>query len=152
MATSTVPPAQPSESLLTSARTLSVSLLWGGWMLLILGFWLKTKHEDLSRVWIVLIWLLALVSFAGGVWQNRTLARRGPTLEEKEALLTRQRHILGLGLVVGGLLLIGLGLFLGVSYKLTAFGEVVGMFLVGLIAIASGRNLLTGRTRMDSHP
>jgi len=154
MATSTVPPAPPvSESLLSASRALALGLLWGGCMLFILGWWLGIKHEDLSRLVVLLIWLLAAGSFGCGVWHYLTLARPAVTPEIKHAALAKHRTVLGLFLAVGGLILVGLALYLGSSFGLAAFGEVVGMCLVGLIAVASGCNLIKGeRAGPEIHP
>jgi hypothetical protein len=138
---------------MATSRTLALSLVWGALMLFILGWWLGVKHEDLSRLVIFLVWLLAAGSFISGFWQYLALVRPAATPEQKRAGLVRQRKVLSLALVAGGLMLVGLALYLGISFKLAAFGEVVGMFLVGLIALASGYNLLKGeRTGPEIHP
>jgi hypothetical protein len=154
MATSTVHPSQATlETSQSANRTLALVLVWGGWMLFILGWWLGTKHDDLSRVWIFLLWALAAGSLVSGIWQYLVIARPAASPGEKQAVLARQRRLLAWGVMAGGLALIGLGIYLAFSFKLAAFGEVVGMFLLGLLAVAGGRNLLkASEPKPDVHP
>jgi hypothetical protein len=154
MATSAVPTSQPEpESFVATSRALALGLAWGGIMLFVLGWWLGVKHEDLARLVIFLVWLMAVGSFACGIWQYLALARPTATPEQKHAGLLRQRKILGFVLFAGGVILVALGVYLGISFKLAAFGEVVGMCLVGIIAAASGFKALKGeRTGADIHP
>jgi hypothetical protein len=120
-------------------------------MLLILGWWLSIKHEDLSRLVVLVIWLLAIASFGGGIWQYLALTSR--TASPAAPAAGKERRVLGVGLAAGGVILLGLALYLGVSFKLAAFGEVAGMGLLALIALASGYRLLKGeRTGADTHP
>jgi hypothetical protein len=154
MATAAVQPAHDNqESFLGTSRNLALGLVWGAAMLLILGWWLGVKHEELARWPILLIWLLAICSFGCGIWQYLNLGRPAATPQQKHDTLRKQRQVLSVLLIAGGLILVGLGLYLGISFKLSAFAEVVGMFLVGFFAIASGRNLLKSeRASVTIHP
>src|SRR4051794_4735805 len=70
MATSPVQPSQLDSSTEAAAvRTQAFSLVWGGWMLLILGMWLGSKFEDLPRACVFLFWSLATLCFGCGFWQ-----------------------------------------------------------------------------------
>ena len=139
--------------MLSTSRTLAYGLVWGGWMLFILGWWLATKHEELSRLCHFAGLALAAASFGCGIWQYARPGQDRRAPEEKQAALLRQRQGLSFGLIVGGLILVGLALFLGISFKLSAFGEVAGMCLMGISAVVSGRNLLKGEKQDDqSHP
>src|SRR5438270_776146 len=112
MASTLVQPSPPMpESLLATSRTLALGLVWGGCMLFILGWWLGIKHEDLSRLVVFLVWILALGSFSCGIWQYLALARSAAALEEKRAAIIKQRQLLSVVLVAGGLILMGLGLY-----------------------------------------
>lgn len=152
MATATVQPS-PTQStgdvLETSSRTLAISLLWSALMLAILGLWLKTKFDDLSALWIGLVWVLAVVSLGCGVWHFLTL---GKPDAQKHALLQGQRSLLGLLSIVGGFVLMGIALYVGVTYRLAAFGEVIGMCVMGIVAIVGARNILQEQRPADSHP
>ncbi len=154
MATSTVQPSGPvPEVQLSAGRTLALSLLWGAFMLFILGQWLGTKHDDLPRLWIYVVWLLALVSFGCGIWQLVTVRQAAASAEQKQATARKQQHTLGMLLAAGGFVLVALAAYLGVSFKLAAFGEVIGMCLLGLIAVVSGRNLIKGERPVTvAHP
>src|SRR5947209_7662423 len=155
MAASTVQPS-PSvpESLLAASRSLALSLVWGGCLLVILGLWLGIKHEDLSRLWVGAVWLLAALSLGCGIWQYLTLGGPAASAEEKQAHLAQQRKVLGMVVSAGGVALVALGLFIGASFRLAAFGEVVGMCLLGLCAVAWGLHLVrAGRAdRTEGHP
>src|SRR5579862_5421571 len=103
MASASVQPTQSlSEADSATGRTLSVSLLWGGIMLFVLGWWLGAKHEQLERWIIWLIWFMAAASLAGGFWHLLTLLRPGETPQHKLAAIAKQRKFLGGSLLVGG--------------------------------------------------
>ena len=136
MATSSVQPAQPiSETQLAANRTQALSLVWGGFMLAILSVWLRTQHEDLPLPLLFLMGFLAALSFGCGIWQFLSLGRAAAATEQKHAHLHKQRKVLGLVMLVGGLLLIGSAIFLEWTFGLAAFGEAVGMILLGLGAL-----------------
>src|SRR5947199_105846 len=122
MATSMVPPAQSApESFLATSRTLALGLVWGGVMLFILGWWLGVKHEELSRLVVFTVWVLAAVAFACGVWQFLALGRPAPSSEQKHADLLRQRKVLSAVVLAGGLILVALAVYLAASFGLAAF-------------------------------
>src|SRR5437667_4472151 len=107
MATAVHPSPPAPESFVATSRTLALGLVWGGVMLFILGWWLGVKHEDLSRLVVFLVWLLAAVSFGCGVWQCLALVRPAATPEQKRAGLLRQRKVLSVVVIAGGLILVG---------------------------------------------
>ncbi len=154
MSSSPTPAHNPvPESVAASNRALAYSLVWGGVMMFILGWWLGVKHEELSRLVVFAFWFLAALSFVGGAWQFRTLASPFVSPEFRDALLARQRKVLGTGLLVGGVILLGLAVYLGITFKLLAFGEVVGSWLVASAAILCGWRLSRGGPQeMDSYP
>ncbi len=186
MATASVQPSRlESNSESAVVRTQAFSLVWGGWMLLILGMWLGSKFEDLSRAWVFLFWGLGALSFGCGfsqclrfgswhvlgscflagfllflfplailplsfLWLGLLLGIGlfrviGPS----QPATQNPRHLLGLFTTFVGLVLIGVSLFLYLSFGLTAFGEVVGMALIGLCAVVTGIRAIKGTPAAD---
>lgn len=140
------------NSLLARSRSIAVGLFWGGLMLLIIGLWVAKKHEELSGAWVLLFLFLALAGFGLAVWtylKAGRLARSGD--RDTAPLLKADKMIGGLLLVVGMLLLV-VGLLFAIWYKLSAFGEAVGLGLFAVIAIGCSRTLLKGPASEDSHP
>lgn len=140
------------NSLLARSQSLAAGLFWGGLMLFIIGLWIGKKHEDLSGVWVLFFLVLAFAGFGLAVWtylKAGRLARSG--VRDTAPLLKADKMIGGL-LLVAGMLLLVVGLLFAIWYKLSAFGEAVGLGLFALIAIVCARSLLKGPAPEDSHP
>ncbi len=115
MASSTVEHSEPPvhDAASDTNRTLAMSLVWGGFMLFILGRWLQVNHDDLPRLCLIIVWILGVFSLGFGAWQYASLTKPAATAEQKQAALARQRGILGFVLLVGGLGAYRPGIFLG---------------------------------------
>jgi hypothetical protein len=132
--------------------------VWGGVLLVILGFWLGMKFAEeraLVVPWVVGLLGAATLGLAG--WHAYILWFQKITPDQKAALLTNQRRITSLALLGGGALLVILAVVLGFVQKAGVpvpanpdtpvpplpilranFGEAVGMFLLGLVALGTG--------------
>lgn len=156
-----VPPA-PSppwtlEQLVPAAIGMVAGFAWGAIMLIVLGFWLRTKNEAGTRGLANVFFVAGGISAGLAFWQAFTLWFQKSSPQEKTTALAQQRRILGYVLLLGGLALIILAFILGVGKKggsdlrfLEAnLGESIGAVLLGVIALASGY-LLTLPPQPDS--
>lgn len=142
MATVTEPetPLPLSESLKDRSRALGLSLLWGGFLLVVLGIWLGLAHDEMSRLPVLALSALGALGLILGAWHLFTLFRSAVSAEQR-LYLARQRTMAGLFLAIVGPALVVCCVWLAWSYRLDAFGEAVGAGIFGLIAIAAARNL-----------
>ncbi len=154
MATSTPPvAAEPLKALVAlraSARALCGGLAWGGVMLLVLAAWLAVKEAGAGTA-TYLIGAAGIVGLLLALWQGIALATSKGTPGEQTAALTRQRRVIGLALLAGGVLLFVLSLVLGLTRKADAalgftlnyenFGPAVGLFLFSLFTLGTGLRL-----------
>ena len=129
-----------------TARALVVGLGWGALMLIVLGFWLRSKNEASTRI-LTNVFLIAGVISAGlAVWQAFTLWFKQEAPADKAGTLGQQRRILGNILLVGGLAIIALAFYLGIGKKPSGevgflfdnLAESIGVVLFGVIALGSG--------------
>ena len=88
MASSTVQssPSFVHNTLVASSRTLALSLVWGGFMLFILGLWIGIKHEDMPRLCVFLVWLLGAITL-----MKRVLSSKGATMAIATELKTANK-------------------------------------------------------------
>jgi ABC-type uncharacterized transport system len=140
----TPPPPATLEQLQPIARALVIGLAWGALMLVLLGFWMRSKNEPSLQV-MVTVFLVAGGASAGlAVWQAFTLWFKQETREQKTASLDSQRRFLGNILLVAGLALIGAAFYLGVSktgFARDNLAESIGVLLFGVLTLASGYSL-----------
>ncbi len=157
--TQSAPEPAPSwtlEQLVPTARGLVIGLAWGAVMLIVLGFWMRSKNEG-ARVLTSIFLIAGAVSAGLAGWQAFTLWFKQETPDQKTAGLAQQRRLLGNLLLLAGLLLIGLSFYLGIGKKPDAktdflidnLAESIGVLLFGLIALGSGY-LLTLPAQTDS--
>lgn len=116
-------------------RSLTLGLLWGGVMLAILAFWIGAA-ADAPRSAVVLLFIIAVAAFGFAV---RQFLRRTSADEPKQiADLNAQRGVIGKVLIGAGLLLVAIALWLVLWLGLAAFGNSLGLALLGMIAAGAG--------------
>jgi hypothetical protein len=140
-------PSPASQSALSStARALFVGLAWGAVMLVVFGFWMRSKYGT-DRQIVTNLFLLAGVASAGlAVWQAFTLWIQKVSPEQRSVSLEGQRRIFSYVFLAGGLALIVVAFILGVDkkadgnygFKIDNFAETFGVLLFGLITLGSG--------------
>lgn len=151
MATGTVlSNSSPAQVTPAQARSTAWMLVFGGVMLLVMAAWLRAKHEDLTIVLPLLVALLGLASLGLAAWQFLTIIKQNITDEQRSERLTQQRRATTIAVMLGGAALMLLGVYLGVTYKLAAFAEAVGLCLYALMALVAGR--LLARPPGDTGP
>lgn len=147
-----LPPMTPMtpmtlEQLVPTARALVAGLGWGALMLIVLGFWMRSKNDAGTRVLTTVFLIAGAVSAALAVWQAFTLWFKQEAPADKAGTLAQQRRILGNVLLVGGLALVGLAFYLGIGKKpgnegigflLDNLAESIGVLLFGVIALGGG--------------
>jgi hypothetical protein len=134
-----VPTGQRLEKLLAGHRALGWGLFWAAAMLGVLALWVANKHPSLG----IVLWgptlLLAAAALVSGVWALVQQSRaQGASPAEAEAILLRQRRLLGLGLLGGAAVLLLLGLWLTFQQGLAAFPEVSTMVVLALVGLGAG--------------
>ena len=125
---------------------LVAGLAWGAIMLIVLGFWIRSKNEPSTRILTNVFLIGGAVGAALAAWQAFTLWFKQESAEQKAAVLFQQRRILGYALLFGGLALIILAFFLGIGKRAdgsihfleTNLAESIGVVILGVIALASG--------------
>jgi hypothetical protein len=148
------------DHLLPTALALVVGLGWGALMLIVLGFWMRSKNEAGLRILSNVFLIGGAVSAGLAVWQAFTLWFKLEAPEQKTATLGMQRRILGNLLLVAGLALIGLSFYLGIGKKtggdvgflLSNLAESIGVLLFGIIALGGGYLLTLPPQSDDDSP
>lgn len=133
------------EQLLPTARWLVAGFAWGAVMLVVLGFWLRSKNDPTTRMLGPVFLVGGAISAALAIWQAFTLWFQQAAPAQKTATLYQQRRILGYVLLIGGLVLVGFACYLGIGKKGDAIqfvkdnlAESIGVLLFGIIALGSG--------------
>src|SRR4051794_21029734 len=89
-------------SLAKSSKTLAQGLFWGGLMLGLFAWWLTKDQPDVA-VWVRLVILgLGAFSILAGIWQALTVTQSTRAPETGQAILERQRRVIGIFLLLGG--------------------------------------------------
>jgi hypothetical protein len=141
-----IEPPSPA-ALAATARALVVGLAWGAVMLLIFGFWMRSKYEGRAPISTYSFMIGGAVAAVLAVWQAFALWFKKETPEQKAAYLLQQRQIISYALLAGGIGLILLAFVLGFdkrgasadySFVKDNFAETFGAVLLGLIALWSG--------------
>ncbi len=105
-------------------------------MLIVMALWLRAKFDELS---LILIGSVALVGGACLLFAGWQLVR---ALRQPAAAAARRRQDAGATCMVAGLAMLCQAVALGVSERLAAFGEAVGLALFGVAAFIYGRSLM----------
>lgn len=137
MASAAQTPTQDMQPLLSQRRFLGWALLWGAIVLGIMALWLYTKYIDAPAL---LVWgfvVLAVASLGLAIWLLRSPAK------PQEASLQNQRHIVGMALGAGGVVLGIAAVWLGFGWGLVALGESLGLGILALIAVGASARLLS---------
>jgi hypothetical protein len=148
MATSddTKQPQAPACALSATARTLVFGLAWSALMLLVLGFWLRSKYGETQRVLTNILLIAGAAAVGLTLWQAFTLWLKQQSADQKNATLEMQRRVFSYILMAAGLGLIVLACVLGIGKKaggtygfiLENLGESIGVLLFGLISFGGG--------------
>jgi hypothetical protein len=127
------------EGELHRRRTLAFGFLWGTAALVIFSFWFILKPLPL---WLAVnLFIAAGVSFFAAIYHF--VARGGAGDEPaRVSRLQREEHFFGGLLMVVGLLLLAAAVWLGITYRLEAFGEALSLGFFAVIALVAGRRLL----------
>jgi ABC-type uncharacterized transport system len=145
--------------LVPTARALVFGLGWGAIMLVVLGFWMRSKNAPTTRFLTTVFLIAGAVSAGLAVWQAFTLWFKQEAPADKAGTLGQQRRILGNLFLVGGLAMIGVAFYLGIGKKPGGetgllwdnLAESIGVVLFGVIALGSGYFLtLSPRADGDS--
>jgi hypothetical protein len=140
--------SQISQPALRSTATgIFIGLAWGGAMLFVFGFWMRSKYADTRQALTYIFLAAGAVAAALAAWQAFTLWIQKETPEQKSATLEKQRRLFSYLFLGAGLGLIVLAFFLGIDkkppgnnygFKLENFAETFGALLLGLIALCGG--------------
>lgn len=153
-------PLPSLDSLKSSAVSLVVGLTWGAAMLVVFGFWQRSKYGSEANIKQAIFFIGGAIAFGLAAWQAFTLWFKQETPEQKRETLAGQRNLYSLILMVGGLGLIILAFVLGVAqtrgggwtFRLDNFAECIGAMLFGLIALGSGYFLQVAPDAEDFNP
>lgn len=129
-----------------TGRALFVGLVWGGLMLLVFGFWMRSKYEGGQRLYTNILLGAAAVTAALALWEAFTLWFKKEAPEQQSASLAQQHRILSYFLLGAGFGLVVLAFLLGMSkgsagsfrFSPDNFAESFGAMVFGLIALCSG--------------
>ena len=129
-------------------------------MLIVLGFWMRSKYEAAGRTYTIIFVVAGIAALGLAIWQAFTLWFKQEAPEQKTATLGQQRRILGTALLLVGLGLIVCSFVLGIGKKpggsygflLDNLAESVGVLLFGTIALASGYFLTRPTSAHDDSP
>ena len=133
-------------SLWGSARGIFLGLVWSAVMLIVLGFWVRSKYEGAQKPLTYVFLLVGVAAVVLALWQAFTLWIKKEPAEAKIATLTQQRRIFSLAFMIAGLglivcaFLLGFGKKTGGSYGFLTdnIAESIGVLLFGLIALGNG--------------
>lgn len=139
-------PNNSSDSLAATARAIFIGLVWGALMLLVFGYWMRTKYEGPARMVVNVLFGGAAAAGLLAVWQAFTLWFKKETPDQKTATLEQQKRIFSYIFMAGGLALIVLAFYLGfgkrtggnIGFLTDNFGESFGTLLFGLITLCAG--------------
>src|SRR4051812_35668087 len=107
------PMPAPQHELKSTALSLFVGFAWGAVMLIVFGFWIRSKYEG-ERAVITNIFLAAGVASAAlAIWQAFALWIKNETDEQKTATLENQRRVFSYVLLAAGIGLIVMAFVLG---------------------------------------
>jgi hypothetical protein len=146
-------PLAPLPELRSAARAIFGGLLWGAALLIVLALWLGFKNPEGRAP--VLPWVVAalgVASLALAIWHAFTLWFQKLPAEQIATGLAGQRRATAVALLGGGaamVVLAGILAFVSqtggdggmVAFKAN-FGESVGLFLLALVTLGTGRALL----------
>lgn len=152
-------PQTSNSALKSSAEALVAGLSWGGVMLLVFGFWMRSKYLGAADGKIVTnIFLIAgVASFALAAWQAFTLWFQKLDPSARTAALEQQRRVFSYILLGAGIGFILMAFALGFEKKGGNYGfnkdnfaETFGTLLLGLIALGFGYFLQQPRETQPS--
>jgi hypothetical protein len=132
-------PQHQLEAELQHRRALAFGFLWGAAALVIFAVWFLLKPLPF---WLsVNLFIAAGVSFFAALYHFVARGGTGDETTRLNRLHTEQRSFGFLLVAVGGLLLAA-AIWLGLAFRLEAFGEALSLAFFSVIALEAGRRLL----------